>query len=109
MQKQQAAFNMARQADVGRGNAVEQATQHAFGDINREETAAAQNAQQSLNSERDAEQERLLQKSSDRDAAATALATRPNFWGGYPPYGYSRWGAYPAAGEIHYHVHYHGK
>jgi hypothetical protein len=108
IRQQQADFNTARQADVRRGNSVDQATQHAFADINHDETAAAQNAQQSLNSERDAEQDRLLQKSADRDSAATALATRPLYMGGYP-YGYSRWGAYPAANEVHYHVHYHGK
>ena len=110
IRQQQAAFNMGRQADLGQASAVRQAEQQASADINRDETAAAQNAQQSLSSERDAEQERLLQKSADRDSAATALATRPLYWGGgYPPYGYSRWGAYPAAGEVHYHVHYHGK
>lgn len=108
IRQQQAAFNVSRQADVGQASGIHQAEQQAEADINRDETAAAQNAQDSLNAERDAANERLLQKSSDRNAAATAQSTMPLYMGGYP-FGYSRWGAFPAAGEVHYHVHYHGK
>jgi hypothetical protein len=108
IRQQQAAFNVGRQADLGQASGIHQAEQQADAAINRDETAAAQNAQESLNAERDAANERLLQKSSDRNAAATAQSTMPLYMGGYP-YGYSRWGAFPAAGEVHYHVHYHGK
>jgi hypothetical protein len=109
VRQQQAAFDAYRQASVGRATSVEQATRQAGVDINRGETQAAETAQQSLNSERDAAQERLLQKSSDRNTAATMMSTRPIFMGGYP-YGYGGWGygAYPSGGEFHYHVHYHG-
>jgi hypothetical protein len=106
MRQQQADFETTRQAAVGRGMSIDHATQQSYANINRDESEAAQNAEQSVNETKEASEERLLQKSSDRDAAATALSTRPVF-SGYGLYGgYSPYGAF-GSGGIHYHVHYH--
>jgi hypothetical protein len=107
IQRQQAAFEKSRQADVQGALAAEQRTRQAYANINRDESAAAGAAEQSLAETRQTATDRELQNDADSDAAATALTTEPVYPSGYGLYGY--YGGYPAAAVNHYHFHYHGK
>jgi hypothetical protein len=104
--QQQAAFEQSRQAAINQAISVNQATQHAYNDINREETLGAEEAQQSINTEQNQAFERGLDKEE-------SLNSHP--YGGYGggwgnPFGYygGMW-PYPAGyAPTHIHVHVHG-
>jgi len=102
IRQQQAAFNRSRQAGVNAALGFDRQTQQDYAAINRDESAAAQNAEQSLGAEGQLAAERGLQNAQDRDDAVQSLDNEPMNIGGYPPYGYS-----PYAGLGAYHVHYH--
>lgn len=104
--QQQAAFEQARQAAVNQAISVNRATQRAYGDINREETAAAEGAEQSIKTEQEQAFERGLNKEEDLNSYHYG-----GFGAGYGnPFGYYG-GMYPwlpGAAPTHIHVHVHG-
>jgi hypothetical protein len=101
---QQAAFGRSRQAGVNAAMSFDRETQQEYAAINRDETAAAQTAQQSLGAEERLAAERSQQNAQARDAFDQALETQPMNVGGYPPYGYA---PYLGSGEFHLHYHVH--
>jgi hypothetical protein len=113
--QQQAMFNAHRQAGVQQAQGVEKATQQAYADINQGENEKAQLAEQSLDEQNQFAQQRGLQKSADRDYAATMNSlpwgmawANQTPWGpyaGYPMGGPGPMG--PVGGAGHYHIHYH--
>jgi hypothetical protein len=113
--QQQAMFNAHRQAGVQQAVGVEKATQQAYANINQDETEKAQLAAQSLDEQQQFAQQRGLQKSADRDYAATmnslpwgAAWANQSPWGPYAGYPMGGPGPYGAGGGAgHYHVHYH--
>jgi hypothetical protein len=113
--QQQAMFNAHRQAGVQQAAGVEKATQQAYADINQGENEKGQIAEQSLDEQSQFAQQRGLQKSADRDYAATmnslpwgAAWANQSPWGPYAGYPMGGPGPYGAgAGAGHYHVHYH--
>jgi hypothetical protein len=115
IQHQQAAFNLHRQAGVQQAQGVEKSTQQAYADINQGENEKGQLAEQSLDEQNQFAQQRGLQKSADRDYAATmnslpwgAAWANQSPWGPYAGYPLGGPGPYGAgAGAGHYHVHYH--
>jgi hypothetical protein len=87
-QQQYAFWQQTHAANLAQARAINQATQRAYADINREETEAAVQAQQQINEQRQASQEM---------AADKQLETYGRPYGIYGnPYGY---------GELHYHYH----
>lgn len=98
IQQQQQAFNQSRKADVSQAMATHKQMQQAYANINADETKAAQTAEGSIKQQQQFSQEDVLQKSADRDAAATDLLNQP-FWGGYGGYGGYGYGG------VHYHFH----
>ena len=114
LHQQQAAFNMQRQAGVQQAMGVEKATQQAYANINQDETEKAQTAEQSINEQQQFSQQMGLQKSADRDYAATMNSmpwgmawANQSPWGPYAGYPMGGPGAYGGGGAGHYHVHYH--
>jgi hypothetical protein len=104
--RQQAAFEQARQASVNQAITVNRATQRAYNDINAEETRAAQEAQQSIDTQQQQAFERGLDKEEDLNSYHYG-----GFGAGYGnPFGYYG-GMYPwlpGAAPTHVHVHVHG-
>lgn len=115
IQQQQAAFNVHRQVGVQQAMGVEKATQQSYANINQDETEKAQTAEQSLDEQQQFAQQRGLQKSADRDYAATMNSlpwgsawANQSPWGPYAGYPMGGPGPYGGgAGAGHYHVHYH--
>lgn len=115
LHQQQAAFNVQRQAGVQQAVGINQATQQAYANINQDETEKAQTAEQSINEQTQFSQQTGLQKSADRDYAATmnslpwgAAWANQSPWGPYAGYPMGGPGPYGAGGGAgHYHVHYH--
>lgn len=107
IRQHQADFNRARQAGVAQAGAIDQATQTAYANINRDETEAAQGAEQSLQTEQQEANERDLQNDQARDAVSIQDVNGPL---GYGPYGYGMgypYGGYNPLGGYHVHVHVH--
>ena len=97
IQQQQQMFNSSRQADVSQAMALHKQMKQSYADINKDETAAAQTAENSIKQQQEFAQEDSLQKTADQDAAATDMLTQPfGGYGGYGGYGY---------GDVHYHFH----
>ncbi len=88
-QQQYTFWQQGQQVLAGQAVAAHRATQQAYANINREETAAAEQEQGQLNEQAAARQERSL----DNQFAP---------FGPYGPYGY---GFHPGYGGIHYHYH----
>jgi hypothetical protein len=88
-QQQYAFWQQTHAAALSQARAVNQATQRAYADINREETEAANLAQQQINEQRQASQEM---------AEAKQLET-------VGPYGGGAYGLYGYPGGLHYHYH----
>jgi hypothetical protein len=103
IRQQQAAFNIQRQAGLQTAGAYRQATQQELAAVNRDENEAAQEAQQSINTEQEQAFQRGLQTTADRDAANAAFNS-PGPWGPYGAgYGYGFVPGY--GGGVHIHVH----
>lgn len=103
IRQQQAAFNASRQGSVQAAMGMRQETEKAYADINRDETEAAQNEQQSINTEQQEATERGLQNTADRDAAVDSMENGPLYGAGY---GYGFGGLYGGGDyHLHYHVH----
>jgi hypothetical protein len=111
IRQQQAAFNRSRQAGVSQAIAYQSQTQQELADVNRDENAAAQDAQQSIDQQQQLAAERDEQNVADRDASEANL-DNPMAYGPYGPYGLI--GSYPyggynpwagAATHVHIHVH----
>lgn len=98
IQQQQQAFNQSRKADVSQAMAAHKQMQQAYANINADENKAAEIAEGSIKQQQEFSQEDALQKSADRDAAATDLLNQP--FGGYG-YGYGGYGY----GGVHFHFH----
>lgn len=97
IQQQQSMFNNARQADVSQAMALHKQMKQSYADINKDETAAAKTAENSVKQQQEFAQQDSLQKTADQDAAATDMLTQPfGGYGGYGGYGY---------GDVHYHFH----
>lgn len=97
IKQQQSMFNNARQADVSQAMALHKQMKQSYADINKDETAAAKTAENSVKQQQEFAQEDSLQKTADQDAAATDMLTQPfGGYGGYGGYGY---------GDVHYHFH----
>jgi hypothetical protein len=101
---QQAAFNRSRQAGVQAAMGLNRQTDEEYAAFNREQTAAAQTAEQSIRAENRLAAQRSLQNAQDRDDFDQALETQPMYVGGYPPCGYA---PYLGGGEFHVHYHTH--
>jgi hypothetical protein len=101
---QQAAFEQARQASLNQAISVDRATRQAYNDINKEESAAAQTAEQSINTQEKQAFERGLDKQEDLNSFLAFGG------GGFNPYWYYG-GMYPwlpgAGPATHVHVHVH--
>jgi hypothetical protein len=91
-QGQYAFWQQGQQALAQRGMAVNRATQQAYANINKEETAAAEQEQGQLNEQAAMRQERSL----DNQLLPS---------GAYPYSPYGGYGMYPGYGGIHYHYH----
>jgi hypothetical protein len=91
--RQRETFERARQQSVDNAMRENRATQQAAENINRTRTDAARMAQESLNNQQRAAEERSRQLVSDRDAAARAALEPPSYiwlntlpWGPYAGY-----------------------
>lgn len=91
-QGQYAFWQQGQQALAQQGMAVHRATQQAYANINKEETAAAEQEQGQLNEQAAARQDREFENQF------MPYGTYP-----YSPYG--GYGTYPGYGGIHYHYH----
>lgn len=116
IEHQQAAFNMQRQAGLHQAGQVHRAIEQSYGAINQDATAAARAAEKSVNAQQQFSQQMSLQKSADRDNAATLNAlpwgmawANQSPWGPYAGYPMNGPGPYGpiGGGAGHYHVHYH--
>jgi hypothetical protein len=87
-QQQQAFFEQARSGALSRAKSADAATQQAYGAINRGETAAANNAEQQLNT----------QSADQESAEQTKQLENVGPYQQYGPYGYGNYG-------IHYHFY----
>jgi guanyl-specific ribonuclease Sa len=108
IRQQQSDMEQARRASLARATAANAATQNAYGDINRDETAAAQGEQASLNTQEQQAAQRDLQNDAMRDqndAALNGPLFGPYGYGGYPYGGYNPMGALPDGIHVHVHVH----
>jgi hypothetical protein len=87
-QQQQAFFEQARSGALARAKSADAATQQAYAAINRGETAAANNAEQQLNT----------QSADQQSAEQTKQLENAGPYQQYGPYGYGNYG-------IHYHFY----
>jgi hypothetical protein len=95
--RQRESFERARQQSVDNAMRENRATQQAAENINRTRTEAAKMAQESLQNQQRATEERSRQLVSDRDAAATAaLQSSPYIWLNTLPWG--PYAGYPVGG-----------
>jgi guanyl-specific ribonuclease Sa len=106
IRQQQSDFERTRQAGLSQATSMNAATQQAYGNINRDETAAAQGEQQSLSAEQQQAANRDLQNDASRDANDAAF-NGPLFgaYGGYPYGGYNPAGVLGDGIHLHVHVH----
>ena len=95
--RQSETFERARQQSVDNAMRENQATQQAAENINRTRSDAAKMAQESLNNQQRATEERSRQLVNDRDAAASAaLQSSPYIWLNTLPWG--PYAGYPVGG-----------
>jgi hypothetical protein len=100
-QQQYAMFQQANQAGLQHAMAVQRQTRQNYAAMNQGETAAAQNAQQQINEQREAAQQAAEDKRLEQ-------STYPYGTGyGYGPYGFSPYAPY-GYGGVHYHYHLYG-